>query len=161
MNFRVILASQLFGLLLISGCSSERGPMKFPTFKVTGQVNYEGKPAENVQVYLFPLAAPTMPDIPSNPRAVSDKDGKFEISTYAENDGTPDGAPAGKYQILMIWPDGKSKEEDKKDRFLGWYGAAYSKLEVFVKEGENNIPVIQVPLITRAPDQVNGIPGRN
>ena len=144
-------------LIFLSGCSSERSSTKFPTFKVSGQVNYEGKPAENVQVYLFPLAAPRMPDIPSNPRAISSKDGRFEISTYAENDG----APAGKYQILMIWPDEKSKEEEKKDRFMGWYGPAYSQLEVLVKEGENNIPVINVPSITRAPDQVNGIPGRN
>jgi len=157
MNIRIFLGAPILCLALLQGCSAQRGPIKFPTFKVAGQVNYEGKPAENVQVYLFPLAAPTMPDIPSNPRAITSKDGRFEISTYAENDG----APAGKYQILMIWPDGKSKEEEKKDRFLGWYGAAYSQLEVFVKEGENNIPVIQVPLITRAPDQVNGIPGRN
>ncbi|MFZ9792224.1 MAG: hypothetical protein ACO3GX_10210 [Gemmataceae bacterium] len=157
MNFRVILASQLFCLLLTTGCASERGPIKFPTFNVTGQVNYDGKPAENVQVYLFPLAAPTMPDIPSNPRAISGKDGRFEISTYEEKDG----APAGKYQILMIWPDEKPNEEEKKDRFMGWYGPAYSQLEVMVKEGENTLPAIQVPLITRAPDQVNGIPGRN
>lgn len=157
MNARVVLIAQILSLILLQGCSSQRDPMKFPTFKVVGQVNYEGKPAENVQVYLFPLAAPTMPDIPSNPRATTSKDGRFEISTYAENDG----APAGKYQILMIWPDGNSKEEEKKDRFMGWYGPAYSQLEVVVKEGENNIPVIQVPLITRAPDQVNGIPGRN
>ena len=157
MNARVVLIAQILSLILLQGCSSQRDPMKFPTFKVAGQVNYEGKPADNVQVYLFPLAAPTMPDIPSNPRATTSKDGRFEISTYAENDG----APAGKYQILMIWPDGNSKEEEKKDRFMGWYGPAYSQLEVVVKEGENNIPLIQVPLITRAPDQVNGIPGRN
>lgn len=157
MNIRMILAVLVGCLGLLQGCSSQRGPMKFQPFKVTGQVKYDGKSAENVQVYLFPLAAPTMPDIPSNPRAVTRKDGSFEISTYEENDG----APAGKYQVLMIWPDEKSQGEEKKDKFLGWYGPAYSQLEVMVKEGKNNLPTIQVPLITRAPDQSNGIPGRN
>ena len=132
MNARVVLISQILSLILLQGCSSQRDPMKFPTFKVVGQVNYEGKPAENVQVYLFPLAAPTMPDIPSNPRATTSKDGKFEISTYAENDG----APAGKYQILMIWPDGNSKEEEKKTGLWDGMGQLTANWKSLLKRGK-------------------------
>jgi len=152
-----MLVIQVLSFACIQGCSSQRSPMTFPTYKVSGQVNYDGKPAENVQIYLFPLAAPTIPDIPSNPRAITNKTGLFEISTYSENDG----APAGKYQILMIWLDDKSTDEQKKDKLLGWFSLGYSQLEIQVKDGENNIPPINVPLITREPDQINGVPGRN
>lgn len=157
MKLRYILVIQILNLAFVQGCSSSSGPMTFPTYKVSGQVNYGGKPAENVQVYLFPLAAPTIPDIPSNPRATTNKNGLFEISTYSENDG----APAGKYQILMIWPDDKSTNEQKQDKLFGWYGPGYSQLEIQVKDGRNNIPPINVPLITREPGQINGVPGRN
>jgi len=157
MNFQYMVVIQVVSLACIQGCTSEKGPMTFATYKVTGQINYNGKPAENVQVYLFPLVAPTIPDIPSNPRATTDKNGLFEISTYGENDG----APAGKYQILMIWMDDNLSDERKKDKLLGWYGPSYSKLEIQVKANDNTVPTINIPIITTEPDQIEGIPGRN
>ena len=157
MNLRYLIFIQVVSLVCFQGCSSKLVPMAFPTYKVTGQVNYNGKPAENVQVYLFPLAAPTIPDIPSNPRATTDKNGLFEISTYGENDG----APAGKYQIMMIWMDENPSDELKKDKLMGWYGPGHSKLEIQVKDNENIVPVINIPIIATEPGIIEGIPGRN
>jgi hypothetical protein len=120
-------------------------------------VLYDNKAAEGVAVYLGPIQAPTIPDIPANPHGVTDKNGRFSISTYGENDG----APKGKYQLMMMWVDESSKLESKPERFFGWYDSVNSKIMVDITDGENVIPDIKVPVITGPPEPVNGIPGRN
>ena len=142
-------------LLILVGCSQEKLPI--PTQQISGRVLYDNKAAEGVAIYLGPIAAPTVPDIPANPHGVTDKDGRFIISTYGENDG----APKGKYQLMMMWVDESSKLESKPERFFGWYDSVNSKIMVDITDGENVIPDIKVPVITGPPEPVNGIPGRN
>jgi hypothetical protein len=142
-------------LLILVGCSQEKLPI--PTQQISGRVLYDNKAAEGVAVYLGPIQAPTIPDIPANPHGVTDKDGRFSISTYGENDG----APKGKYQLMMMWVDENSKLESKPERFFGWYDSVNSKIMVDITDGENTIPDIKVPVITGPPEPVNGIPGRN
>ena len=142
-------------LVILVGCSQEKLPI--PTQQISGRVLYDNKAAEGVAVYLGPIEAPTVPDIPANPHGVTDKDGRFSISTYGENDG----APKGKYQLMMMWVDESSKLESKPERFFGWYDSVNSKIMVDITDGENAIPDIKVPVITGPPEPVNGIPGRN
>ena len=142
-------------LLILVGCSQEKLPI--PTQQISGRVLYDNKAAEGVAIYLGPIQAPTIPDIPANPHGVTDKDGRFSISTYGENDG----APKGKYQLLMMWVDESSTLESKPERFFGWYDSVNSKIMVDITDGENTIPDIKVPVITGPPEPVNGIPGRN
>jgi hypothetical protein len=142
-------------LLILVGCSQEKLPI--PTQQISGRVLYDNKAAEGVAVYLGPIQAPTIPDIPANPHGVTDKNGRFSISTYGENDG----APKGKYQLMMMWVDESSKLESKPERFFGWYDSVNSKIMVDITDGENVIPDIKVPVITGPPEPVNGIPGRN
>ncbi|MFZ4609971.1 MAG: hypothetical protein ACOYNM_09150 [Gemmataceae bacterium] len=142
-------------LVILVGCSQEKLPI--PTQQISGRVLYDNKAAEGVAVYLGPIQAPTIPDIPANPHGVTDKDGRFSISTYGENDG----APKGKYQLMMMWVDENSKLESKPERFFGWYDSVNSKIMVDITDGENVIPDIKVPVITGPPEPVNGIPGRN
>ncbi|RLS21836.1 MAG: hypothetical protein DWH70_13005 [Planctomycetota bacterium] len=142
-------------LVILVGCSQEKLPI--PTQQISGRVLYDNKAAEGVAVYLGPIQAPTIPDIPANPHGVTDKDGRFSISTYGENDG----APKGKYQLMMMWVDESSKLESKPERFFGWYDSVNSKIMVDITDGENVIPDIKVPVITGPPEPVNGIPGRN
>jgi hypothetical protein len=142
-------------LVILVGCSQEKLPI--PTQQISGRVLYDNKAAEGVAVYLGPIQAPTIPDIPANPHGVTDKDGRFSISTYGENDG----APKGKYQLMMMWVDESSKLESKPERFFGWYDSVNSKIMVDITDGENAIPDIKVPVITGPPEPVNGIPGRN
>src|SRR5438046_1248625 len=115
-------------LVLTAGCGSARPIRCHP---VTGQVIYDGKPAAGVRVYLMPTSAPMVPQIPSNPHAVTGSDGRFSVGTY----GDADGAPEGGYQIVLYWPKGpeggsESSEGDESDQLLGWYDAAHSKLSV-------------------------------
>lgn len=142
-------------LVILVGCSQEKLPIS--TQQISGRVLYDNKAAEGVAVYLGPIQAPTIPDIPANPHGVTDKDGRFSISTYGENDG----APKGKYQLMMMWVDENSKLESKPERFFGWYDSVNSKIMVDITDGENVIPDIKVPVITGPPEPVNGIPGRN
>ena len=142
-------------LLILVGCSQEKLPI--PTQQISGRVLYDNKAAEGVAIYLGPIAAPTIPDIPANPHGITDKDGRFSISTYGENDG----APKGKYQLMMMWVDQNSKLESKPERFFGWYDSVNSKIMVDITDGENAIPDIKVPVITGPPEPVNGIAGRN
>ena len=142
-------------LILLSGCAKEN--VVIPTQQISGRVLYDNKAAEGVAIYLGPIAAPTIPDIPANPHGITDKDGRFSISTYGENDG----APKGKYQLMMMWVDQDSKLESKPERFFGWYDSVNSKIMVQITDGENAIPDIKVPVITGPPEPVNGIAGRN
>ena len=142
-------------LTIVCGCAKEN--VVIPTHKISGRVLYDNKAAEGVAIYLGPIEAPSVPDIPANPHGITGKDGRFSISTFGENDG----APPGKYKLMMIWIDSDSKLESRPDRFFGWYDAVNSKIVVQIKEGENVIPEIKVPVITGPPDAVNGIVGRN
>lgn len=142
-------------LVFLAGCAKENMPI--PTHKISGRVLYDNKPAAGVAVYLGPIAAPRVPDIPSNPHGITDKQGFFSISTY----GVEDGAPIGKYQVMMVWMDQDSKLESSPDKFFGWFDAVNSKIMVQIKEGENELPEIKVPVLTGPPPPVNGIEGRN
>ncbi|MFO0930426.1 MAG: hypothetical protein U0736_25925 [Gemmataceae bacterium] len=129
-----------------------------PTHPVSGQVRYGGKPAEGVQVYLLPTSAPTVPQIPANPRGVTGADGRFSLGTYA----AADGAAEGGYQVILLWPHKASPDDEvATDRLLGWYDGVNSKLTTRVVAGANTLPPIQLPVVTRPPEQAAGVPGRN
>src|SRR5829696_6588952 len=121
-------------VVVVAGCGQ---PEKVVTHPVTGQVYYDGKPAAGVQVYLFPVAAPMVPDIPANPHGTTGPDGRFTIGTFTESDG----AAEGSYQVVLYWPNSdNSEEEATEDRLLGWYTVARSKLTVVVPAGGIDIP---------------------
>jgi hypothetical protein len=86
--------SGLFGLLLlqsllITACGNAT------TYKVTGSVLYEGKPAVGAQVTFLPANG----DKSIMPNGVVKEDGTFELTTFALNDGIP----AGDYQVTIYW----------------------------------------------------------
>lgn len=159
-RLRGIKMKRVIGLIIFStmlfGCGKENNVV-IQTHKISGRVLYDNKAAEGVAIYLGPIAAPRVPAIPANPHGITDKQGRFTISTYGEEDG----APLGKYQLMMMWVDENSKLESKTERFYGWYDSVNSKIMVQIKEGENEIPDIKVPVITGPPPPVNGIEGRN
>src|SRR5262245_10071039 len=92
-------------LLALVGCSEKH----VACHPVSGQVLYDGKPAEGVQVYLMPTSAPVVPQIPTNPHGVTKADGTFSLGTYRDNDGAPEGG----YQVVLLWP--KKTDSDSDD----------------------------------------------
>src|SRR5262249_43184770 len=147
-----------FCLLLLclaaAGCGR---PAAVATHPVSGQVLYEGKPAAGGLGYLFPITAPTVPTIPMNPSGKTGADGRFTLTTYTSGDG----AREGSYKVILLWPDESAEEEATVDRLLGWYDAVHTKLAARVKAGNNSLDPFQLPAVTRPPEAVAGVPGRN
>jgi hypothetical protein len=133
------LATHRIGLFLAivvplfgCGCTSDKRPL----YPVEGQVFVEKKPAPGAIVWLHPVDA-TDAQLPK-PHGKVDKDGSFRLGTYS----SADGAPAGKYRVLISWNEAvKSGDEDGKSLLP----ARYQSLEnsglpvVEIKEGPNRL----------------------
>jgi len=154
---RTVLGIAAVAVAAVGGCDRAT---KVPVHPVRGQVFYDGKPAAGVQVFLFPTAAPGVPDIPANPHGVTGPDGTFQIGTYAEADG----AAEGSYQVVLYWPVETTDEyqETQEDRLFGWYTVARSKLTAAVPAGGTELKPIRLPAVKGPPPESGGgIPGRN
>lgn len=140
----------------LCGCTPSKKQVK--VYPVSGQVIYDNKPAVGVHVFFAPTSAPTIPSIPANPRGFTDTDGKFSLTTYTSDDGAAEGG----YQVILLWPPESGEEEQPdEDRFLGWYNAVHSKLAVEVKGEVNVLPPFRLPVRTRPPAAIEGVPGKN
>jgi hypothetical protein len=153
---RRVLGILAVGLAAAAGCDKSG---KVAVHPVRGQVYYDGKPAAGVQVYLFPTAAPGVPDIPANPHGQTGPDGTFAIGTYADADG----AAEGSYQVVLVWPEeAEEGHEATQDRLMGWYTVARSKLTATIPPGGAELPPIRLPAVKGPPSEsAGGIPGRN
>ena len=78
--------------VVCAGCSRS-GPALYP---VRGKVLFEGQPARGATLVLHPLGNSGANAI--KPRAFVDRDGGFEVFTYAAGDG----APAGEYAVTVL-----------------------------------------------------------
>jgi hypothetical protein len=86
------------GLLLVAlvGC----GNGKPPTLPVTGKVIFaKNKPAVGALVVFHPKEAAREKQIGGKPFGKVDESGNFTLTTYAENDG----APEGEYAVTIDW----------------------------------------------------------
>jgi len=140
----------------LTGCSKTE---KVAIHPVMGVIYYDGKPAEGVQVFLYPTSAPGVPAVPAHPHGTTGSDGRFQLATYSDADGAAEGG----YQIVLFWPQAVEEdgEESNADRLLGWYTAARSKLTVQVQAGSNEVPRINLPVMKSSPAKSEGVPGRN
>lgn len=87
------------GLILVgalAGCSKPKAAWE-TVYPASGVLTFGGKPISGAQVTLFP----TDPAVPESvrPTAVTEADGRFKLSTFAEGDG----APRGSYNVSVIW----------------------------------------------------------
>jgi hypothetical protein len=153
-NWVVLLSA---AVTAAGGCGKANGPVE--VHPVKGQVIYDGRPAAGVQVFFVPTSAPTVPRIPANPHGLTVADGTFAMTTYQPGDGAAEGG----YQVVLLWPqDAKGDEEGSDvDRLLGWYGPVHSKLTASVQPGPNVLQPFRLAAVTRPPEAVQGIPGKN
>ena len=107
-----------------------------PLYPAEGKVFYEMKPAFRAIVWLHAIDA-TNSKTPK-PHGRVDKDGNFRLGTYK----TDDGAPAGKYRVLISW-NAEVKSGDVDGESL--LPSRYQSLEksglpiVEIKEGNNQL----------------------
>jgi hypothetical protein len=81
----------------LAGCDDSDRVSVYP---VSGKVLHRGRPAAGANVIFHatdPSAAASSVPIP---RGTVQADGTFELSSYEESDG----APAGTYDVTVIWP---------------------------------------------------------
>ena len=105
-------------LLGLTSCGSQVGPKlppKLPCIEVAGQVRVDGVPAEGVQVVLHPVDEDH--GLYQFPMGVTDAEGEFKLGTYVSEDG----APAGNYVAVFIWPIPIDEQVDDDDRLKRLY----------------------------------------
>ena len=100
-NLRYISLWGCVVLLFVAGCSSDDGRPK--VYPVTGELFVKGQPAAGARLTLQPEVVSDPKLWPMGyPTAIVQPDGKFQFSSYVENDG----APEGKYKLLAKWEEG-------------------------------------------------------
>lgn len=81
------------------GCGAKQDPNRLPVFPASGKVTFQGQPPVGALVVLHPKVS-TPQNESVRPRAYVKADGSFELSSYESNDG----APAGDYAVVVVWP---------------------------------------------------------
>jgi hypothetical protein len=99
--FRSTLAlACLASLSALVGC----GDGKIKRYPVACTVHVDGKPAAGAFVIFCPVEGP--PELlRERPAGIADAEGKFLLTTI----GGSDGVPAGKFKVLVQWPNGTLK----------------------------------------------------
>ncbi len=120
------------------GCSKPQSGSRLKTYPTFGVVEVDGQPAEGVFVTCYPDKDTSEYQRPLG--TITGGDGKFAFSTYAANDGLPE----GQYKLVFQWNElGIDKTAD---RLGGNYtDPAKSKIELFVGNGETgNLGIIEL-----------------
>jgi hypothetical protein len=124
-------------VLLLLGCSQKNEPARTPTFPVMGKFMYEGKPAAGVMLKLLPEATKGR-----TPTATVREDGSFSMSYYGQDDG----APAGKYRLLVLWMRPPAEGGLPQDYFRGRYADPQNAVKTIeVLEAPNDLGTIALP----------------
>jgi hypothetical protein len=132
----VLLRLVVVGVVL--ACAACGGPVRKPTYRVTGKVLFEGRPAVNATVILHPEDKSK-----EVPRGVVGADGSFQLTTYKYLDG----APAGRYGVTIIWTEktGGGDDADVKDLLPARYGdPTTSGYTVEVRQEATNFPTFEL-----------------
>lgn len=144
---RPVKAVMLFvGLVSISACGGGGGLDLHP---VSGSVTYDGKPAAGAQVTFMPEGQVDVNVISATGQ--TGEDGSFTLATSGQK-----GAPAGKYVVLITYPNPAKRptaqqrmqgmnDSDAPDLLGGRYATREkSNLRAEIKPGDNKLEPFQV-----------------
>lgn len=127
-RLRTALALTLAALLPL-GCGAKGD--RVPLFPVSGQVLVGDKPAANAEIRFIDAKNPSDLDAP-RPFATADAAGKFQLGTFEPGDG----APAGSYNVMLIWPEGPPGPGAPRDRLKDTFrDPAKTPLKATIPEG--------------------------
>ena len=139
----------LVGVLLVlvvplTGCGAGDG--KIDVYPVKGTVTQGGKPVEGADV-IFLASDPALKvvGVPT-PKAITDANGEFSLSSY----GNGDGAPAGEYAVAVSWmqvitPSDNPEQRVERDRLKGRYAdPSKSGLTATIQEEDNQPPPFEL-----------------
>ena len=92
---KLLAVVALLGVTVLVGCGKSK-PAWETAYPAEGTVKFNGVPLDGAQVTLVPEDS----DVPDTvrPRGFTDAMGTFQLSTYADGDG----APEGKYKVVAM-----------------------------------------------------------
>jgi hypothetical protein len=121
-------------LLAALTCTS-CGGQHVPVFPVQGQVLYQGKPTPRAVVFFHPHGASGTDAV--HPQGVVGEDGTFKVSTFTPGDG----APAGAYDVTIIWTKPGAGGDDAVNLLpVRYMHPATSGLTAQVQTGSTQLP---------------------
>jgi hypothetical protein len=124
---------------LMVGCGAD--PNRPETFPVRGQLFVNGRPAEGARVVLHPKNGESFDQRGSRPQGTVGADGSFELTTYGEADG----APEGTYEVSIFWLANPDAVNPGPDRLGGRFSVpGESGITVEVGPGENELDPIRL-----------------
>jgi hypothetical protein len=115
--FRLTL---IFALILLGfGCGGKQNANRPRVHPVGGKILFAGKAAVGAQVVLYEKDQTGKTTY--RPHGTVGTDGTYHLTTFATNDGAPD----GEYAITVTWPSppvkGQGEDEEGPDRFAKRY----------------------------------------
>lgn len=130
------------GLVLVwlaaVGCGGSAGD-QLAKFPVTGGVRVNGKPQKGIIVRLLAKGRRPSGANANYPVGITNEEGVFELST----NGVKDGAVAGTYDVVLLWPE--SNEPPLRDRLRGEFATPEkSGLEATVEAGNNVLATFDI-----------------
>ncbi len=140
-----VLMAVMLGLLL-TGCSGGSSVERVPVYRVSGTVTHEGRFPENALVLFHPATRAN--DQTPNPSGRVQADGTYELTTYENGDG----APEGDYVVTVVWQQLVDAPDGSGDKLVGpnlippnFSDPRQSQVRAKVAPtGENRVPEIQI-----------------
>lgn len=125
------------------GCKGRTEDGRLKVLPVSGKLLVNGRPAAKAEVFFHPVDKSGARES-IRPFAQVQADGSFRLSTY----DTFDGAPAGQYQVTVVWPSVVKVDGDDMPG-PDWLRGRYSKpgqsgLTVAVTETTTDLPALQL-----------------
>lgn len=144
-DFRFNSAASILALVVIAGCSGG-GPQPIdpvPVVPVSGTVMIDGQAYSGVKVKAFPDPAPSDGKVDLSVVGRTDAEGKFQLTTYYQNDG----APVGNYILTFSYDPNPAAKSG--DALQGRYNQRSSEHKLVVKGDEESVDVGTIELSTR------------
>ncbi len=125
--------------IVLPGC----GKREVPRHPVRGQVFYRNQPLREAQVAFH--CADGSPQADSKPIAVTDSEGRFQLTTLKQGDGAPLGEYAITIELRELVTVGEEQVRNGRSLLPERYRVAEkSGLRFRVEKGENQVPRIDV-----------------
>jgi hypothetical protein len=142
---RLLLACSTACLVLVAALGCGPGDGRVRVYPASGKVLVRGQPADGAVVTLYPTTPELQEAKVPPPTGTADGNGEFRLSTY----GADDGAPAGEYQVTIVWPEARPENYvgifEPRDQLRGQYATPNSsKLTANLESGGGELPPFEL-----------------
>lgn len=135
----LFLGTALILLVFVSGCGEQKGWLK--TYQVKGKVQVDGKAVKGVVLTFHPRNQ--NPERTHFASGKTDENGEFVLTTFKPDDG----APAGEYDVTIIWPKRKNPLtlSWEGDKLNGHYATKEKAgIHITIEEQDQELPPFEL-----------------